>query len=203
MVSSSGSGGMPCYLLHVRGLMAAARFVQVQGQSPVVKLGAWGSDGGAAHDIDVATAPPHRLQSIALRWGKVIDSLTFTYTDKDGQPHAAGPWGGAGGVSEDLITLGPSEYVTEVGWTVGPFKLKEIEACVTSLKFVTNLGTTYGPFGNGDGAHHSLPVLDAGSVVGMFCRADDYLHAIGFYVRPLAVTESTDSPAKPEGESLL
>jgi len=157
-----------------------------QVQVPVVKLGAWGSDGGAAHDIDVTAAPPHRLESIAVRCGKVIDSLAFTYTDKDGQLHAAGPWGGTGGVEEDsdTITLGPSEYVTEVAWSVGPFKLKEIEECVTSLKFVTNQGATYGPFGNGDGAHHSLPVLDAGSVVGMFCRAGDYLHAIGFYVLP-------------------
>ena len=70
------------------------------------------------------------------------------------------------------------EYVPQVAWSVGPFQFKEIEDCVTSLKFVTNRGATYGPFGRGAGAHHSLPVLDAGSVVGMFCRADDYLHSL-------------------------
>ncbi|KAF7044650.1 hypothetical protein CFC21_053849 [Triticum aestivum] len=170
----------------------------VQSPSPVVKLGAWGNDAGAAHDIDAA---PHRLESIAIRWGKVIDSVAFTYTDKGGQLHTAGPWGGTGGEKEDTITLGPTEYVTQVAWSVGPFQLKEIEDCVTSLKFVTNRGATYGPFGRGDGVHHSLPVLDGGSLVGMFCRAGDYLHAISFYVRPLAVVKPA-SPAKPEGESL-
>ncbi|XP_048573102.1 horcolin-like [Triticum urartu] len=174
----------------------------VPSPSPVVKLGAWGSDAGAAHDIDAAATAPHRLESIAARWGKVIDSVAFTYTDEGGQLHTAGPWGGTAGEKEDTITLGPMEYVTQVAWLVGPFQFKEIEDCVTSLKFVTNQGATYGPFGRGDGAHHSLPVLDGGSLVGMFCRAEDYLHAIGFYVRPLAVVESTASPAKPQGEGL-
>ncbi|XBH82235.1 hypothetical protein VPH35_070929 [Triticum aestivum] len=188
------------------GLMAAGCVcvrVQVQSPSPVVKLGAWGSDAGAAHDIDVRAAAPHRLESIVVRRGKVIDSVAFTYTDEGGQLHTAGPWGGTGGVEEDTITLGPTEYVTQVAWSVGPFEFKEIDDCVTSLKFVTNQGATYGPFGRGDGAHHSLPVLDGGSLVGMFCRAGDFLHAIGFYVRPLAIVEPTASPAKPEGESLL
>ncbi|VAI83548.1 unnamed protein product [Triticum turgidum subsp. durum] len=82
------------------------------------------------------------------------------------------------------ITLGPSEYITQVDWSVGPFKLKEIEHCITSIKFVTNQAT-YGPFGHAvDSTHYSLPVLNNGSVVGMFGRAGDYLHAIGFYVLP-------------------
>ncbi|XBH53558.1 hypothetical protein VPH35_076034 [Triticum aestivum] len=192
---------------------------QGQSPSPVVKLGAWGSDAGAAHDIDVTAAAPHRLESIVVRWGKVIDSVAFTYTDEGGQLHTAGPWGGAGGVEEDTVSsfLSNSNSISNpivylsihlslipklVAWSVGPFRFKEIEDCITSLKFVTNRGATYGPFGRGDGAHHSLPVLDGGSLVGMFCRAGDYLHAIGFHVRPLAVVESTASPAKPQGESL-
>uniref|UniRef100_A0A3B6JBP8 Jacalin-type lectin domain-containing protein n=1 Tax=Triticum aestivum TaxID=4565 RepID=A0A3B6JBP8_WHEAT len=175
---------------------------QGQSPSPVVKLGAWGSDAGAAHDIDVTAAAPHRLESIVVRWGKVIDSVAFTYTDEGGQLHTAGPWGGAGGVEEDTLSIHLSLIPKLVAWSVGPFRFKEIEDCITSLKFVTNRGATYGPFGRGDGAHHSLPVLDGGSLVGMFCRAGDYLHAIGFHVRPLAVVESTASPAKPQGESL-
>uniref|UniRef100_A0A453GZN9 Jacalin-type lectin domain-containing protein n=1 Tax=Aegilops tauschii subsp. strangulata TaxID=200361 RepID=A0A453GZN9_AEGTS len=77
---------------------------QGQSPSPVVKLGAWGSDAGAAHDIDVTAAAPHRLESIVVRWGKVIDSVAFTYTDEGGQLHTAGPWGGAGGVEEDTVS---------------------------------------------------------------------------------------------------
>ena len=157
--------------------------MRVQSSSPVVKLGPWGGDDGVAHDITVA---PQRLESITIRWGKVLDSVAFTYRDKDNQLHTAGPWGGAGGEKEDpdTITLGPSEYITQVDWSVGPFKLKEIEHCITSLKFVTNQAS-YGPFGYAvDSTHYSLPVLNNGSVVGMFGRAGDYLHAIGFYVLP-------------------
>ena len=70
--------------------------------SPVVKLGPWGGDDGVAHDITVA---PQRLESITIRWGKVLDSVAFTYRDKDNQLHTAGPWGGAGGEKEDPDTV--------------------------------------------------------------------------------------------------
>uniref|UniRef100_A0A453QY92 Jacalin-type lectin domain-containing protein n=1 Tax=Aegilops tauschii subsp. strangulata TaxID=200361 RepID=A0A453QY92_AEGTS len=73
-----------------------------QSPSPVVKLGTWGGDDGVAHDITVA---PQRLESITIRWGKVLDSVGFTYRDKDKQLHTAGPWGGAGGEKEDPDTV--------------------------------------------------------------------------------------------------
>lgn len=67
---------------------------------------------------------------------------------------------------------------------MGPFKLKNVERCITSVKLVTNLGV-YGPFGHAvDSTHHSLPVLNNASIVGMFARAGDFLDAIGFYVLP-------------------
>lgn len=78
--------------------MAGCFVLCVQSISPVVKLGTWGGDGGVAHDITVA---PQRLESITIRWGKVLDSVAFTYRDKDDQLHTAGPWGGAGGEKED------------------------------------------------------------------------------------------------------
>ncbi|KAL6650096.1 hypothetical protein ACP70R_014320 [Stipagrostis hirtigluma subsp. patula] len=74
--------------------------------------------------------------------------------------------------------------VTEVAWSVGPTKLEGVGHCVISLKFVTN-HATYGPLGKGlDSTHYTMPVLNNGSVVGMFARAGDYLEAIGFYVLP-------------------
>ncbi|KAL6650097.1 hypothetical protein ACP70R_014321 [Stipagrostis hirtigluma subsp. patula] len=150
--------------------------------SSVVKIGPWGAEGSKACDITVA---PQRLESITIRCGKVVDSIAFTYRDREKQLHAAGPWGGSGGHGDPhIITLGPSEYITEVAWSIGPFKLKDVERCVTSLKFVTNHGT-YGPFGNGlESTHYSMPVLNNGSIVGMFAREGDYLEAIGFYVHP-------------------
>jgi hypothetical protein len=84
------------------------------------------------------------------------------------------------------ITLEASEYVTGVAWSVGPFTLKNVESCITSIKVVSNL-RSYGPFGHGvDSTHHYLPVLN-GSVVGMFARAGDFLDAIGFYILPAAL----------------
>ncbi|CAN6289193.1 unnamed protein product [Urochloa humidicola] len=152
--------------------------------SPLVKVGTWGGDCGSPCDITVA---PQRLESVTIRWGKVIDWIAFSYRDRDGKTHTAGPWGGNGkGEGTETITLGPSEYVTEVDWSVGPFAFKNVERCITSMKLVTNLGT-YGPFGHAvDSTHHSLPVLNNGSVVGMFARAGDFLDAIGFYVLPFS-----------------
>ena len=68
--------------------------------SSVVKLGTWGGDGGVAHDITVA---PQRLESITIRNGKVIDSIAFSYRDRDKQLHTAGPWGGTGGTDERTV----------------------------------------------------------------------------------------------------
>ena len=148
-------------------------------QAALVKIGTWGSgDHGSAYDITVA---PQRLESITIRWGKVIDWISFSYRDRSGKMHTAGPWGGTGGVSDEVITLGPHEYVTEVAGSVGP--IGELTHTITSLKFVTNRAT-YGPFGRGDGTAFNVPVLNNGSVVGMFARADQYLDAIGFYVLP-------------------
>ena len=148
-------------------------------QAGLVKIGTWGAgDHGSAYDITVA---PQRLESISLRYGKIIDCIAFSYRDRDGKLHAAGPWGGAGGVSDEVITLGAHEYVTEVAGSVGP--IGDLTHTITSLKFVTNRGT-YGPFGRGDGTPFNVPVLNNGSVVGMFARADQYLDAIGFYVLP-------------------
>jgi len=59
----------------------------------VVKLGTWGGDGGSACDLTVA---PQRLESITISWGKVIDWISFSYRDRSGKLHTAGPWGGNG-----------------------------------------------------------------------------------------------------------
>lgn len=151
-----------------------------------MKVGTWGGDRGSACDI---TAAPRRLESISLRWGKVIDWISFTYRDSDGNLHTAGPWGGGAkgqGEGDESITLDASEYVTEVAGTVGP--IGDAPHTISSLKFVTNRAT-YGPFGRGAGTPFNVP-LDNASVVAMFARAGDYLDAIGFYVLPLSTEES-------------
>ena len=149
-------------------------------QAGLVKIGTWGAgDHGSAYDITVA---PRRLESISVRHGMIVDCISFSYRDRDGKLHTAGPWGGTGGLKEETITLGPDEFVTEVAGAIGPFG-ELITHAVAWLKFVTNRGT-YGPFGHGDGTPFNVPVLNNGSIVGMFARADQYLDAIGFYVLP-------------------
>ncbi|KAG8063111.1 hypothetical protein GUJ93_ZPchr0003g16808 [Zizania palustris] len=165
--------------------------------SSVAKLGPWGGDyGGKEYDVTVA---PRRLLTVSLRHGKIIDSIAFSYADRDGRVHAVGPWGGDGGKLPEAVTRAlkagerpprgtvaeftfePSEHVTEVHGTVGPFA--DRASLITSLKLVTNR-RTIGPFGYGAGTPFSIPVQGNGGVVGFFVRAGDYLEAIGVYVHP-------------------
>jgi len=46
---------------------------------------------------------PHRLRSVTIRCCVVIDSLAFTYCDKNGREETAGPWGGCGGNEYTVI----------------------------------------------------------------------------------------------------
>jgi hypothetical protein len=77
-------------------------------QGSVTKIGLWGGQGGSQQDI---TVPPKRLQSLTIRSGNAIDSIQFTYTDKAGQKHTAGPWGGFGGTPQTV-----SEFVLSFGF---------------------------------------------------------------------------------------
>ncbi|XP_062211490.1 horcolin-like isoform X2 [Phragmites australis] len=161
--------------------------------SSLVKVGTWGGDAGIPLDITVA---PQRLESIKLRWGKVIDWIAFSYRDREKQLHTAGPWGGNGkGEGDEEIILDASEYVTEIAGTVGP--IGDFTHTISSLKFVTNRAN-YGPFGRGAGTPFNVPVLNNGSIVGMFARAGDFLDAIGFYILP---SESGDQPNRPTDDA--
>lgn len=64
----------------------------LQSQEPVVtKLGPWGGNGGNSYDITVA---PHRLKSVTISSGTIVDVLKFSYIDHFGHQHNVGPWGG-------------------------------------------------------------------------------------------------------------
>jgi hypothetical protein len=43
------------------------------------------------------------MESITIRNDRVINSITFSYRDKDKQLHTAAPWGGAGGTDETTV----------------------------------------------------------------------------------------------------
>lgn len=64
--------------------------------------------------------PPCRLKSVTIGSDMVVDSIAFSYSDCNGQQHTAGPWGGYRG-SNYTIHFGPTEFLTKVSGTIGPF----------------------------------------------------------------------------------
>ena len=60
------------------------------------KIGPWGGNGGMAHDMKVV---PHRMESVTVCSDAVVNSLTFSYNDRNGKQRILGPWGGPAGSS--------------------------------------------------------------------------------------------------------
>ncbi|CAN6334076.1 unnamed protein product [Urochloa humidicola] len=138
------------------------------------KIGPWGGDGGSDEDI---REPPKRLESITVKCGIVIDSITFTYVDQAGQKRTAGPWGGSGG-SPHTIHLAPSEFVKEISGTYGNYHGATV---ITSLKIITNV-QSFGPWSTEIGTPFSVPVQRGSGILGFFARAGKFLDALGVYV---------------------
>ncbi|BAF29458.2 Os12g0228700 [Oryza sativa Japonica Group] len=113
------------------------------------KVGPWGGNGGTPQDI---TETPKRLESITIRSGEVVDSISFSYFDQAGQKRVAGPWGGPGG-NLNTIELSSSEFLKEVSGTFGTYYGSNV---ITFIKFVTNV-KTYGPFGKQNGTPFISP----------------------------------------------
>nr|XP_025877485.1 mannose/glucose-specific lectin-like [Oryza sativa Japonica Group] len=141
------------------------------------KFGPWGGKGGSAYDIEV---PPHRLYSVTICSGEIIDSLAFSYIGPNGQSITIGPWGGNPGPSPYTIQLGPSEFLLEVSGTIGRFANSRSNV-ITSLTLVTN-EDRYGHFGTERGDPFCTTLQTNCSIVGFFARASRYMHAIGVYV---------------------
>uniref|UniRef100_A0A0E0J9W0 Jacalin-type lectin domain-containing protein n=1 Tax=Oryza nivara TaxID=4536 RepID=A0A0E0J9W0_ORYNI len=144
----------------------------------IIKIGSFGRGGGCRCDIKVT---PQHLESITISSKIVINSLTFSYRSHDGQQYILGPWGG-GGENNYKINLGPSEFITKVHGTFGPYG--EFPIVITSLTFINNAGHQYGPFGQGGGTPFHAPISGNGSIVGFFGHQGACLEAIGFYFRP-------------------
>uniref|UniRef100_A0A0A9BQN6 Jacalin-type lectin domain-containing protein n=1 Tax=Arundo donax TaxID=35708 RepID=A0A0A9BQN6_ARUDO len=151
----------------------------------LAKIGLFGSASGDNHDITVA---PLRLETITIYSGDVVDSLAFSYRDRENQLHTAGRWGGTGGGIRQ-IQLGPSEYVKEVNGTYGLYTYGthgRVEA-ITNFTIVTN-HRSYGPYGTGKldtETRFSVPVMNNGSIVGFFAHTGRYyVNGVGVYVKP-------------------
>lgn len=136
---------------------------------------AWGGNAGSAFDVP---EPPVSLQSVTVRHGDVIDSIAFTYTDKDGQTKTAGPWGGDGGVAAPPITLGSTEYIKQV---LGTTTTVGGSTFVSSLTLVSNV-TTYGPYGkSANGTPFSTQIPEGKTITGFYARAGAFVVALGVY----------------------
>ncbi|XP_037423871.1 uncharacterized protein LOC119288343 isoform X4 [Triticum dicoccoides] len=156
---------------------------QEQKNFQVVKYGPWGGNGGTAHDIGAASSL--RLKSVTIRYGDIIDSLTFSYSDHSGYVHTVGPWGGTGGANKYTINLDPTDFVKEISGKFGPYPLSHSNV-ITSLKLVTH-EDTYGPFGFVEGTPFCGTLESGWAIVGFFARAERYVHKIGVYARPLTL----------------
>lgn len=179
-ISNSSIAGFFCRsgdVLDAIGLYVNIEREPMENQDLITKVGPWGRDSGPDHDVDVV---PRHLISVVVCSDRVIDSLTFIYSDHDGKQHTAGPWGGLGTSKKGAfhpIMLSRSEIVKEVSGTIG-------RNTVTSLCFVTNIAT-YGPFGHGGGMPFCSTMQDNHNIVGFFARAEQHINAIGFYLAPI------------------
>uniref|UniRef100_A0A0E0MFV6 Jacalin-type lectin domain-containing protein n=1 Tax=Oryza punctata TaxID=4537 RepID=A0A0E0MFV6_ORYPU len=144
----------------------------------IVKIGPWGGNRGRRYDIQVA---PHHLESIRVHSDMAVHSFQFEYSDRNGQKHVAGPWGGYGGSNVHTIQLESSEVLVAVSGTFGRFT--GFQNVITSLTFVTNTHS-YGPYGQREGTPFHIPVQCGGCIVGFFGRAGWCFDAIGIYVNP-------------------
>nr|CDM86053.1 unnamed protein product [Triticum aestivum] len=146
-------------------------------------MGPWGGIGGQACRIMVE---PVCLNSITIRSGKTLLAIAFSYSDKHGKPHHAGPWGANGGQligsSFHTILLGPSEHLIQISGTVD-MNIEHSTDVITSITFTTNM-SVYGPFGTREGLPFRSKLVSNGSIVGFFVRAMCLIDAIGIYVKP-------------------
>uniref|UniRef100_A0A8I6XYD5 Jacalin-type lectin domain-containing protein n=1 Tax=Hordeum vulgare subsp. vulgare TaxID=112509 RepID=A0A8I6XYD5_HORVV len=161
----------------------------------ITKVGPWGNHLARSYDLDVL---PQHLLSIVVCSGQVIDSLTFTYIDCDGQQHSVGPWGGQGAPQDGsfhTILFGPSEFLKGISGTI---KLNPHSSdVVTSVLLVTNTGN-HGPFGEGGGAPFFSPVQDNSTIVGFFAGAGKSINALGVYRKTTNHEDNDSDPCKPK-----
>ncbi|KAG8052282.1 hypothetical protein GUJ93_ZPchr0001g31347 [Zizania palustris] len=166
------------------GALATILIVLASQASPspdgLAQIGMFGANTGTTRNIDVA---PVVLKSVTVRSIDTIDAITFVYLDGNGKEHKVGPWGGTLGY-DHTFNLTTNEYVKEVSGTYGPFPTQKLPLTVNSLIFVTSRGIRYA-FGTPGASDTKFNVpLEKGSIVGFSARADNFVFAIGFYVRP-------------------
>ncbi|CAO2034563.1 unnamed protein product [Urochloa humidicola] len=139
----------------------------------LVRDGPVGGNGGKPFEPQYES---RRLESIKVLSGEAVDSIEFSYIDRNGIKRTEGPWGAPTGLSTSKVDFAASEFVKEVTGTVAG-------NVVTSLNFVTNVNT-YGPFGQVRGTPFSLPKQKDGKIVGFFVCAGKVIDGFGVLIAP-------------------
>jgi hypothetical protein len=96
-----------------------------------------GGGGGGAWS-DLATCGDRPVTGFRVRSGKRIDGLQFAYGNRWAAAH-----GGQGGKPTAEVALSPNDYIVRVDYRGG--------GGLDQIRFVTNQGKSYGPYGGGGG----------------------------------------------------
>ncbi|KAF6998674.1 hypothetical protein CFC21_014770 [Triticum aestivum] len=151
-----------------------------------VKVGMFGGSNGDVYDIaELTSSAPSSLRSLEI-WSTsghegIINAISFTFVDSKNHMNKAGPWGTPlPGQKSKTIHL-TNVRITELsGYTYDGY--------ITSLTFrTTDAQKHHGPFGKvrpkaGVDTHFRIPLMN-GSIVAFCAQADDYLSAIGAYLK--------------------
>ncbi|PVH63807.1 hypothetical protein PAHAL_2G111000 [Panicum hallii] len=148
--------------------MQNAAFCCAQVADGVDKIGPCGGGGGELCDV---TKIPHCLEGITVRNGLIVDSIQFSYRDREGTLHTSDRWGGPGGFEHVTIKLGPGTSLKRMSGTYAPFSDETVVITSHNIAYFSGGGTTFD-------IH-----LTEGSIVGFFVRAGWFIYAIGVYVR--------------------
>jgi len=125
-----------------------------------------GSGGGVFSDDLTQTS---QLVGLNIWSGDYVDAIQATWS-KPGGGTIIGTKQGGGGGSLSIITFKTGEYITRVDGRSGDW--------TDQLKFTTNLGNVYGPYGGNGGGAYTLKNLQVGGFLG---RSGQFLDAFGVF----------------------
>ncbi|KAF7008912.1 hypothetical protein CFC21_023561 [Triticum aestivum] len=125
------------------------------------------------------------LKSVTFIYYHAVNGLRFNYTGKDGYENSSELFGNNGhgpDAKRQTVHLGPREFVTELSGT-HQHERRSNNIAIYSLKLVTNLGKTHGPFGSANiGAAFRFSVPPNSKIVGFFGGSTGYaVNSIGAY----------------------
>ncbi|KAM3355046.1 hypothetical protein ACQJBY_025675 [Aegilops geniculata] len=167
-------------------------FCHRKGQPPVqppptptpIKNGPWGgTTSDTLHHFNPNMSKG--LKSVTFIYYRAVNGLRFNYTGQDDYENSSELFGNNGqgpDAKRQTVHLGPKEFVTGLSGTY-QHEGRSNNIAIYSLKLVTNLGKTHGPFGTASiGTGFSFSVPPNSRIVGFFGGSTGYaVNSIGAY----------------------